>query len=104
MRVIVRCRPFVSNEKKMKCRSIVQINNKDQAITILNANSNQDNKTFTYDTVFGSESNNSQVYEESGFAMVESVIKGYNGKKPESDPSQPQYSAMARQAAARPTP
>ena len=36
-------------------------------------------KIFTYDAVYGIESTQQQVYDETGFPLVESVIGGYNG-------------------------
>jgi len=36
-------------------------------------------KTFTYDAVYGDNSLQSEIYDESAFPLVESVIEGYNG-------------------------
>ena len=36
-------------------------------------------KTFSYDSVFGPESEQQAIYDESAFSLVESVLKGYNG-------------------------
>ena len=36
-------------------------------------------KQFTYDQVFDVDSEQSQVYDECAFGLVESVLKGYNG-------------------------
>jgi kinesin family member 15 len=34
---------------------------------------------FTFDSVYGSDSIQQEVYDEGGFSLVESVISGYNG-------------------------
>jgi hypothetical protein len=39
-----------------------------------------DNRNFTYDFVYGIDSNQQQVYDDSAFGLVESVLEGYNGK------------------------
>lgn len=39
----------------------------------------QDEKVFTFDSVYGPESQQRQVYDEAAFPLVEAVIKGYNG-------------------------
>ena len=36
-------------------------------------------KAFTYDSVYDMESTQQQVYDESAFPLVESVLEGYNG-------------------------
>ncbi len=36
-------------------------------------------KTFTFDGAYGIESNTESIYNELGFALVESVCEGYNG-------------------------
>lgn len=41
--------------------------------------SKEDPKSFTFDNVFGSESLQSYIYEETAFSLVDSVIEGYNG-------------------------
>ena len=36
-------------------------------------------RAFTYDSVYGPESTQRQVYDEGAFGLVESVMAGYNG-------------------------
>lgn len=36
-------------------------------------------RNFTFDLVYGEDSNQNEVYDECGFGLVESVIEGYNG-------------------------
>jgi len=38
-----------------------------------------DGRPFTFDSVYGSDSKQQEVYDEGGFGLVESVLTGYNG-------------------------
>ena len=38
-------------------------------------------KTYTFDAVYGEDSKQSEVYNESAFPLVENVLEGYNGKQ-----------------------
>ena len=42
-----------------------------------------DGRKFTYDYVYGVQSTQRQVYDDSAFGLVESVLEGYNGKNQE---------------------
>lgn len=42
-----------------------------------------DGRKFTYDYVYGVQSTQRQVYDDSAFGLVESVLEGYNGKNHE---------------------
>jgi kinesin family protein 3/17 len=37
-------------------------------------------KSFAFDAIFGSESSQRSIYEDSAFPLIESVLEGYNGK------------------------
>jgi len=41
--------------------------------------SNEGERTFTYDAVYGTTSTQREVYDEGAFPLVESVMTGYNG-------------------------
>lgn len=45
-----------------------------------NATHGEPPKTFTFDTVYGPESKQVDVYNESARPIVDSVLEGYNGK------------------------
>lgn len=86
VRVAVRCRPMNSKEKSMSCDKIVQVDKKLLQITLHKPNNKQtttdDNtteKTFTFDSVFDDDSLQSDVYAETAYGLVESVMEGYNG-------------------------
>lgn len=40
---------------------------------------NEPPKLFTFDAVFGVETSQRSIYNESAFSLIESVIEGYNG-------------------------
>ena len=48
-------------------------------ILLFKPDSNEIPKTFAYDAVYGEESQQQTVYDESAFSLVESVLEGYNG-------------------------
>lgn len=52
------------------------------SITLRNTNATHGEppKTFTFDTVYGPESKQVDVYNESARPIVDSVLEGYNGK------------------------
>ena len=60
------------------CQSIVVVEKYGQ-ITLNKPNSGEISKTFAYDAVYGFDSLQQTVYDESAFPLVESVIEGYNG-------------------------
>ena len=48
-------------------------------ILLFKPDSNEIPKSFAYDAVYGEESQQQTVYDESAFSLVESVLEGYNG-------------------------
>ena len=58
---------------------MVNVNERDRTVT-LTAEGEDSGRKFTYDYVYGVQSTQQQVYDEAAFALVESVLEGYNGK------------------------
>jgi|TARA_B110000908_G_scaffold15260_1_gene17410 kinesin family protein 3/17 len=85
VKVVVRCRPQNSKERKAKAQTIVSVDPESAGIKIAPVASSSDAaiakkpKRFTFDATFGEESTQAGVYEEIGFPLVESVMEGYNG-------------------------
>ena len=81
VKVVVRCRPMSSQEVKDDRKYAVQINTKLGEITVNNpkADAAELQKTFTFDLVYDWTSTQEQVYKETAFPIVESVLEGYNG-------------------------
>lgn len=70
-----------SAERKDGRLSIVSVDSNRGEISILNAkgDSSEPPKTFTFDCTYGADSIQEQVYSDTGYPIVESVIQGYNG-------------------------
>ena len=70
-----------ANEKKNQSKDCVLI---DKAVNqvVVNDKEGEDlnnGRIFTYDAVYGPDSTQRSVYDEGAFALVESVVEGYNG-------------------------
>jgi len=81
VKVAVRCRPISGDEKRDGRQCIVHVDSTRGEIRIRNpkSDSSEPMKTFTYDYAFGMDSQQEEVYSETGYPIVESVIEGYNG-------------------------
>lgn len=81
VRVIVRCRPENSREKALKCKKAVDVDEDRNQIILKNAVgsvSGKQDKPFTFDGSYGSDSKTSTIYAESAASLIESVIEGFN--------------------------
>ena len=80
VKVMVRCRPMNGKEKTRGCESIIDIDKSTNQVLLKPPESEgADSKIFAYDAVYGIESTQRQVYDETAFPLVESVIHGFNG-------------------------
>ncbi|XP_021097112.1 kinesin-like protein KIF3A isoform X2 [Heterocephalus glaber] len=80
VKVVVRCRPLNEREKSMCYRQAVSVEEMRGTITVHKADSsNEPPKTFTFDTVFGPESKQLDVYNLTARPIIDSVLEGYNG-------------------------
>ncbi|XP_076013720.1 kinesin family member 3Cb [Genypterus blacodes] len=81
VRVVVRCRPFGRREEKAGCESILEIDDKLGQITMRNPKAPPDEpmKTFTFDSVYGWDSKQNDIYDDTVRPLVDSVLKGFNG-------------------------
>ncbi|KAK2163150.1 hypothetical protein LSH36_84g00049, partial [Paralvinella palmiformis] len=81
VRVAVRCRPLSDKEKSTGCIQVVKIDEVRGSVTVQNPNASQGEppKQFTFDTVFGADCKQVDVYNEVARPIVESVLEGYNG-------------------------
>uniref|UniRef100_A0A4W6BNQ9 Kinesin-like protein n=1 Tax=Lates calcarifer TaxID=8187 RepID=A0A4W6BNQ9_LATCA len=80
VRVVVRCRPF-SKRERAECENILEIDDKLGQITIRNPKAPPDEpmKVFTFDSVYGWDSKQSDIYDDAVRPLVESVLQGFNG-------------------------
>ncbi|XP_020669326.2 kinesin-like protein KIF3A isoform X2 [Pogona vitticeps] len=80
VKVVVRCRPFNEREKVMCYKMAVNVDEMRGTITVHKTDSsNEPPKTFTFDTVFGPESKQLDVYNLTARPIIDSVLEGYNG-------------------------
>uniref|UniRef100_A0A3Q0SJ28 Kinesin-like protein n=1 Tax=Amphilophus citrinellus TaxID=61819 RepID=A0A3Q0SJ28_AMPCI len=81
VRVVVRCRPFSRREEIAGCENILEIDDKLGQITIRNPKAPPDEpmKVFTFDSVYGWNSKQSDIYDDAVRPLVDSVLQGFNG-------------------------
>lgn len=81
VRVVVRCRPFSRREAIAGCENILEIDDKLGQITIRNPKAPPDEpmKVFTFDSVYGWNSKQSDIYDDAVRPLVHSVLQGFNG-------------------------
>ncbi|XP_041079365.1 kinesin-like protein KIF3A isoform X2 [Polyodon spathula] len=80
VKVVVRCRPMNQKEKGMGYKQAVSVDEIRGTITVNKIDStNEPPKTFTFDTVFGQDSKQLDVYNLTARPIIDSVLEGYNG-------------------------
>uniref|UniRef100_A0A8C3VAM2 Kinesin-like protein n=1 Tax=Catharus ustulatus TaxID=91951 RepID=A0A8C3VAM2_CATUS len=80
VKVVVRCRPLNDREKATGYKMAVNVDEMRGTITVHKTDSsNEPPKTFTFDTVFGPESKQLDVYNLTARPIIDSVLEGYNG-------------------------
>lgn len=81
VKVVVRCRPFSEKERSGGFSNVVSMDSSSATLSICDPQGSLSDppKTFTFDSVFGQEASQTQVYNTTARPIVESVLKGYNG-------------------------
>ncbi|XP_047466194.1 kinesin-like protein KIF3B [Mugil cephalus] len=81
VRVVVRCRPFNRREEIARNENILEIDDRLGQITIRNPKAPPDEpmKVFTFDSVYGWNSKQTDIYDDAVRPLVESVLRGFNG-------------------------
>uniref|UniRef100_A0A8D0A571 Kinesin-like protein n=1 Tax=Sander lucioperca TaxID=283035 RepID=A0A8D0A571_SANLU len=80
VKVVVRCRPFNQKEKMMSHKQAVIVDENRGTITVNKLETpHEPPKTFTFDTVFGPDSKQLDVYNLTARPIIDSVLEGYNG-------------------------
>ena len=81
VRVAMRCRPLSSQEVTDSRKITVQIAPQRKEIIVNNPkpDSNESEKTFTFDMVYDWNSSQEEIYNQTAFPIVESVLEGFNG-------------------------
>lgn len=81
VKVVVRCRPLNEKEKMMAHKQAVTVDEIRGTITVNKLDiTSEPPKTFTFDTVFGQDSKQLDVYNLTARPIIDSVLEGYNGK------------------------
>jgi hypothetical protein len=81
VRVIVRVRPLSSKEKDQGREQIVRVDKKTSSIQVRNpdADTREAPRSFTFDNVYGDQSEQKTIYDETAAPIVEAAMQGYNG-------------------------
>ncbi|KAM3134225.1 hypothetical protein pb186bvf_013645 [Paramecium bursaria] len=81
VKVVVRCRPLASKEIEEGKKKIVEVDQTRGEIRIQNVKNdgNDAERTFVFDQVFDTNSQQEQVYNNTALPIVENVMDGYNG-------------------------
>lgn len=81
VKVVVRCRPLNQKEKMMGNKQAVIVDEIRGTVTVNKLDASQEPpKMFTFDTVFGPDSKQLDVYNLTARPIIDSVLEGYNGK------------------------
>ena len=82
--MVVRCRPLNKDELAKKCSSAVHVDESRGTLEVKGSSASKhgdrQQRMFTFDTVFGPESKQVDVYNLTARQIVDSVLEGYNGK------------------------
>nr|VZI25993.1 unnamed protein product [Spirometra erinaceieuropaei] len=81
VKVIVRCRPLDAKEIQAGYKSCVCVRESDGIIEVRNpkATPEEASRSFNFDTVYGPDSQQRELYEKSFKNLVQSVLEGFNG-------------------------
>ncbi|KAK9534093.1 hypothetical protein VZT92_009164 [Zoarces viviparus] len=81
VRVVVRCRPFSRREETADCENIMHIDDRLGQITLKKPKAPPDEpmKVFTFDSVYGWDSKQGDIYDDAVRPLVDSVLQGFNG-------------------------
>lgn len=81
VKVMVRVRPMNKKEIAMGCKSVLEVDKENNQVELSKPEKSREapTKDFAFDSVYGPNSLQQAVYDESAFPLVESVIQGYNG-------------------------
>ena len=76
-KVVIRCRPLSSTELTNGNRCVVAIDANNGSVQL--TKDGGETRSFTFDAVYDMNSQQAAIYENCGWAIVDSVMEGYNG-------------------------
>ncbi|WVZ56493.1 hypothetical protein U9M48_007012 [Paspalum notatum var. saurae] len=78
VQVVLRCRPLNEEEQRLDVKSVISCNDTNKEVTARLSLFKQPNRTFTFDKVFGPESQQSMIFDHAVAPLVNDVLEGYN--------------------------
>lgn len=78
VQVMLRCRPLSEEEQRVNAQSAISCNESKREVTVLHSLFKQADKTFTFDKVFGPQSQQRSIYNHAVAPLVTEVLEGYN--------------------------
>lgn len=78
VKVVVRVRPLNADERARGSHSVVECDSGLAQVTVRTVG-NDIGTTFAFNAIFGPESEQQELYDQTAFGLVESVLEGYNG-------------------------
>uniref|UniRef100_A0A0A9FUF8 GSVIVT01025610001 n=1 Tax=Arundo donax TaxID=35708 RepID=A0A0A9FUF8_ARUDO len=78
VQVVLRCRPLSEEEQRSNVQCAISCNDPKREVRVLHSLFKQADKTFTFDKVFGPESQQKSIYEHAVAPIVNDVLEGYN--------------------------
>jgi len=80
VKVVIRCRPMSTKEQEDERQQVVVMNtNRGEVFLADPGNVSEQPRTFTFDSVYDQHSEQSNLYLQTAYPVVESVLEGYNG-------------------------
>lgn len=81
VQVAVRCRPLSSSEEGAGHSVVVRVNSEQGEVVLTppTGKAHEKQRTFFFDSVFGFDSQQLDIYNETARPIVDSVLEGYNG-------------------------
>ncbi|KAJ7565034.1 hypothetical protein O6H91_02G045100 [Diphasiastrum complanatum] len=79
VQVLLRCRPFSEDELKANAPQVISCHDHRREVTVVqNIASKQIDRTFTFDKVFGPQSQQRDLYDQAVIPIVNEVLEGFN--------------------------
>ncbi len=77
--VAVRCRPMNGKERQQGFKQAVHIDQKTGSLTLAIEGDKEPPKQFTFDSVYGDNCTQREIYDRTAAPIVDCVMEGYNG-------------------------
>eukprot|EP00735_Rhodelphis_limneticus_P011034 TRINITY_DN4082_c0_g1::TRINITY_DN4082_c0_g1_i1::g.11857::m.11857 TRINITY_DN4082_c0_g1::TRINITY_DN4082_c0_g1_i1::g.11857 ORF type:complete len:795 (+),score=255.95,sp/P46871/KRP95_STRPU/50.96/0.0,Kinesin/PF00225.18/3.6e-119,Kinesin/PF00225.18/3.8e+03,Kinesin/PF00225.18/3.3e+03,PIF1/PF05970.9/0.082,PIF1/PF05970.9/6.8e+03 TRINITY_DN4082_c0_g1_i1:33-2387(+) len=79
VKVVVRCRPMNESETTKSCECVVEMDTKLGQVYLKRTNVNEPGRTYPFDQVYNWDAKQKDIYNETAYPIVNSVMEGYNG-------------------------